>query len=168
MPRTRTAGLGPGALRMGGAGMRPRRPPTPFAPGGAGIAGAGAPTPGVGPSTPPPAGLMGAGGMKKGGKVEHKKEHHKEEHKKYARGGHVESEREEKREEMREKKEERHEKLARGGPVGAHIAGHTTHGMRGHPHPVEQGITKGLDKHRSSGPKGADSRTHRPHAGKVS
>jgi hypothetical protein len=141
MPK-RTGGMGAASLPMGGPGKKPTRPPTPFSGGPAPPVGGG---PRAAPSSGPSPAM--AGGFKKGGVAHHEK------------GGEIE--RPGKRERAEEKKEEN--KYAKGGVV---IAGHTTHGMRGHEHPKDEGISKGADKTRSAGPKGADSRVKRPHSGK--
>ena len=95
----RRGGIGPGALRMGGGGRKPRMPPTMMA--GAPVGppgGLGGPPPGAGPSPM---------GIKKGGHVT-----------KHARGGSVEeSPRHEAKESKHEEKKE-HMKYARGGVVG--------------------------------------------------
>jgi len=144
MPR-RGAAM-PGSLRMGGPGRKPAMPPSPMGgvpprPGAFG-------TPAIMGATQGPRAASGAGvrAFKKGGETV----------KKHEKGGAVEGV---SKEEMHEHHKEtaRHhakEKVsmhARGGPV---IAGHTTHGLAGHEHPKEQGISKGSDGRRG-GVKGA-------------
>lgn len=154
----RRAMIGPGSKHMGGSGKKPRMAATPFSSGGPG-GGMAPPTNVGGPRAMPGAGPAGGGMggmMKKGGTV-----------KKHAHGGEVtkdEKERPGKREREEDRKEE-HSKFRRGGAV---IAGHTTHGMPGKEHPVDSGISKGSDSRRSAGPKGSESRTHKPHSGKAS
>lgn len=117
MPRR--GGIGPGALKMGGAGRKPSMPRTPMATapiGPPGMGGGGGPPGGGAP------GLGGPGpgpmGIKKGGGVEKKRERHE----KLARGGEVgeESEKHERGESRAFEKKE-HSKFAMGGEVKARV-----------------------------------------------
>lgn len=80
--RKTRGGIGPGALRMGGAGIRPRAPATPMA--GAAMGGAGGPGAG-------PLGLKKGGHVKKESKSVEAKEEMREKkerrHEKLAKGG---------------------------------------------------------------------------------
>lgn len=104
MPRKK-GGFGPGAMKMGGAGIKPTPPRTAMAgrpaggppgglPGGLGGGLGGGPPPGPRPlpmpggqavARSPAAGMGGASGFKKGGEAEKKRE----EHEKLAHGGTV-------------------------------------------------------------------------------
>jgi hypothetical protein len=165
--------MGPGSSQMGGGGMRPSTPGTPFggppgaAPGGA-MVGAKPRAPKQGGRAAPAAGMAGAGGamggamggaggFKKGGDVDRPGKREREEVKMHAKGGAIDNDFGGDKEPVM--------KHAHGGPV---IAGHTTHGMSGKMHAANEGITRGPDKKRSAGAHGADSRVHKPHSGKAS
>lgn len=155
MPRKATM---MGSMAMGGPGKKPKAPPTPFGgpatppiTGGSGMGpGSGTGPMSTGPRAMPGSGMRASpGGVRafaKGGEAEKIKKH--------AHGGPVHSDEKQDRALFKkmEKEEDKGEKVmkhAHGGPV---IAGHTTHGgghgLGSHPHPVEQGISKGHDGRR--------------------